>query len=335
MVGKEYRLTGKLLDVETQAVVAEAEIVFTPEVADGTIEMIFTFDGTKLFGKELVVFEDLYRGERQVATHSELTDQDQTINIPQIGTQVSIHELDPNNVNTVVITDTVSYKQLTPGVEYTLKGWLMDKSTGEKLLIDGQEVFSVISFTPKSKNGTVDMTFSFDYESLSKGDVVVFEELYLNGELIAEHKDLNDTNQTFSFIEVVIQKRDADSKKALKDVEFTLYDVNGNVLKQSVTDEQGTARFLVPQGIYVLKETKAATLYAINQQSIELILTGQETDHTVSLVIDNKRLPELPKTGVDNSGLNVALGSLFAGGLLLVLSYAFKRKEQSDETMED
>lgn len=335
IVGKEYRLAGKLLDVETQAVVAEAEIVFTPEALSGTIEMIFTFDGTKLIGKELVVFEDLYRGERQVATHSELTDQDQTVNIPQIRTKVSVHELDPSNVNNIIITDTVSYKQLTPGVEYTLKGWLMDKSTGEKLLIDGHEVFSVTSFIPDTKTGTVDMIFSFDYESLSKGDVVVFEELYLNGELIAEHKDLKDENQTFSFIEIVIQKRDADSKKALKDVEFTLYDVNGNVLKQSVTDEQGTARFLVPQGSYTLKETKAATMYAINQQLIELILTGQETDHRVSLVIENKRLPELPKTGVDDSGLNVALGLLIAGSVLLVLSYAIKRKERSDEAMDD
>ncbi len=335
IVGKEYRLAGKLLDVETQEIVVEAEIVFTPEASSGTIEMIFTFDGSKLLGKELVVFEDLYRGERKVATHSELTDQDQTVNIPDIGTKVSVHELDSSNVNNIVITDTVSYKQLTPGVEYTIKGWLMDQSTGEKLLIEGEEVFSVTSFTPESKNESVDMTFEFNYSSLTKGDVVVFEELYLNGELIAEHKDLNDTNQTFSFIEVVIQKRDADSKKELKDVEFTLYDVNGNVLKQSVTDEQGTARFLVPQGNYILKETKAVTLYAINQQSIELTLTGQEIDHTVSLVIDNKRLPELPKTGVDDPGLNVALGSLFVGGLFLVLSYAYKRKERSDETMED
>ncbi len=335
IAGKEYRLSGKLLDVITQEVVAEAEIVFTSEAADGTIEMIFTFDGTKLIGKELVVFEDLYRGERQVATHSELTDQAQTVNIPQIGTKVSVHELDASNVNNIVISDTVSYKQLTPGVEYILKGWLMDKSTGEKLLIDGQELFSVTSFIPETKAGAVDMTFSFDYESLSKGDVVVFEELYLNDELITEHKDLEDQNQTFSFIEIVIQKRDADSKKSLKDVEFTLYDVNGNVLRQSVTDEHGMARFLVPQGRYVLKETKAATLYAINQQSIELTLTGQETDHTVSLVIDNKRLPELPKTGVDDPGLNVALGSLFAGWLLLVLSFGIKRKGESDETVED
>lgn len=335
VIGKEYRLAGKLLDVETQAVVAESEIVFTPKASSGTIEMIFIFDGTKLFGKELVMFEDLYREERKVATHSELTDQDQTVNIPQIGTQVSAHELDANNVNNILITDTVRYQQLTSGVEYTLKGWLMDKSTGEKLLIDGQEVFSVTSFIPDTKTGTVDMTFSFDYSSLTKGDVVVFEELYLNDELIAEHKDLEDKNQTFYFIEIVIQKRDADSKKALKDVEFTLYDTNGKILKQTVTDEQGTARFLVPQGNYILKETKAAILYAINQQSIELTLTGQETDHTISLVIDNKRLPELPKTGVDDSGLNIALGSLFVGGLLLVLSYAYKRKERSDETMDD
>ena len=84
LVGKEYTLKGQLLDVETKEVITSAEITFMPSTPDGTIDLTFTFDGRQLLGKEIVVFEDLYRETRKVATHSEITDQDQTINISSI-----------------------------------------------------------------------------------------------------------------------------------------------------------------------------------------------------------------------------------------------------------
>ncbi|CAM3548476.1 SpaA isopeptide-forming pilin-related protein [Erysipelothrix anatis] len=332
IIGKEYTLKGQLLDVETKEVITTAEITFTPSTPDGSIDLTFTFDGRKLLGKEVVVFEDLYRGTRKVATHSEITDQDQTVNIPSIETQVSVSKLDPSNPTKISLTDTVSYKQLTIGKEYTVKGWLMDKQTGEKLLINNKPVTAEKTFTPESKSGSFKMTFSFETLGLDKGDYVVFEEVYLGNELIAEHKDLNDDNQTFSLIEIIVFKTDKASGNSLQGAEFTLYDSEYSPLYNQTTDEHGMARFLVPTGSYILKESKAPKGYQLNKTLYPLELTGQEINHEVHLEIPNEKIPELPNTGVSDTGMIVPLLLLGSGAALSLISYFIKRKERSDET---
>lgn len=57
-------------------------------------------------------------------------------------------------------------------------------------------------FTPVENNGTVDMTFIFDATGFKGNCTVAFEELYVNGCSIAEHKNINDENQTVSFPEL-------------------------------------------------------------------------------------------------------------------------------------
>ena len=44
--------------------------------------------------------------------------------------------------------DTVAYMGLQPGQEYTLKGQLMDKATGEAVQVDGQPVTAETTFNP-------------------------------------------------------------------------------------------------------------------------------------------------------------------------------------------
>lgn len=332
IIGKEYTLNGQLLDVETKEVITTSEITFTPSTPDGTIDLTFTFDGRQLLGKEIVVFEDLYRGTRKVATHSEITDQDQTVNIPSIETQVSVSKLDPSNPTKISLTDTVSYRQLTFGKEYTVKGWLMNKQTGEKLLINDEPVTTEKTFTPESKSGTFEMNFSFATLGLHKGDYVVFEEIYLENELIADHKDLNDDNQTFSLVEIVVFKTDKASGDSLQGAEFTLYDSEHNPLYNQTTDEHGMARFLVPTGSYTLKESKAPKGYQLNETLYPLELTGQELNHEVHLEIQNEKIPELPNTGVSDTGVIVPLLLLGSGAALSLISYFIKRKEKSDET---
>lgn len=100
----------------------------------------------------------------------------------------------------VTIVDTVTYENLTPGKEYTLKGTLMNKDTGKALTVDGKKVTAEKTFTPDKKDGTVKMTFTFDARSLADLDVVVFEKLYLEGKLVAEHTDINDEGQTVTLL---------------------------------------------------------------------------------------------------------------------------------------
>lgn len=57
-----------------------------------------------------------------------------------------------------------------------------------------------VDFTPTEKNGTQDVVFTFDASALVGKSVVAFEELSLNGEFCAEHKDKDDENQTVTFL---------------------------------------------------------------------------------------------------------------------------------------
>ena len=71
------------------------------------------------------------------------------------------------------------YTGLIPGETYTVSGILMDKATGEPLLVDGAEVTAEVEFTPESTDGTVELTYALDASTLAGATIVVFETLSL------------------------------------------------------------------------------------------------------------------------------------------------------------
>lgn len=200
IIGKTYSIKGTLMDKETgepvmvdgRKVTSEKEI--TAETASGTIDVEFKFDGTGLAGKRLVVFETVYYEDQPYAVHADLNDEDQSIDIPKIGTKASGKDTDTNLINSSgkqTIVDTISYSRLPEGKTYKAKGWLVDKE-GNK--IDGTETEK--EFTPDDENGSVDVEITFDTSEYEGQDVIVFEEVYCNGKLVAQHKDLKDSGQT-------------------------------------------------------------------------------------------------------------------------------------------
>ena len=209
-VGETYKISGVLMDKETgepllvgeQQVTAELE--FTPTSSEGSVELTYTFDGSALAGKSVVVFEDLYQGENVVASHADINDEGQTVTFgqPEIGTTATIDgEKTAQPSEQVTITDTVEYSSLTVGQEYTLKGVLMDKSTGEPLQVNDQQVTSEATFIPAESNGTVDVLFTFDATGLERKSLVVFETLFQGETEIASHEDIEDEGQTVTFTE--------------------------------------------------------------------------------------------------------------------------------------
>lgn len=98
----------------------------------------------------------------------------------------------------VTITDTVSYRGLTPGTAYHLDGTLMDASTGAPLAdAQGNEVHASTDFTPMEHTGSVDVTFTFDGSSLKQGSrVVVYENLSQDDTEVAAHADIDDEGQS-------------------------------------------------------------------------------------------------------------------------------------------
>ena len=209
-VGETYKISGVLMDkatgepllVNEQQVAAELE--FTPTNSEGTVELTYTFDGSALAGKSVVVFEDLYQGENVVASHADINDEGQTVNFgkPTIGTTATIDgEKTAEPAEQITITDTVEYSGLTAGQEYKLVGVLMDKETGEPLLVGEEQVTSEATFTPAEPNGTVDVLFTFDATGLEDKSVVVFETLFQGETEIAGHEDIEDEGQTVNFVE--------------------------------------------------------------------------------------------------------------------------------------
>lgn len=186
-----------------------ATTTFTPEDASGSIELTFTFDGSILSGKTIVVFESLTYQEKEIAVHADIEDHEQSIYFPGIGTTAKDKaDGDQEAVATkeVTIIDTVSYQNLIPDTPYKLVGTLMDKTTQKEVLIDGKPVTAETEFTPKDSNGSVEVIFTFDGSTLAGHDVVVFEKLFsLEGETaleIASHEDLDDKGQTIKLTEV-------------------------------------------------------------------------------------------------------------------------------------
>ncbi len=86
--GREYVLTGKLMDKATGEALKDAAgnevtstATFTPEKADGTADVAFEFDGSKLTGTTTVVFETLTRNGVEIAAHADIDDADQTVEL--------------------------------------------------------------------------------------------------------------------------------------------------------------------------------------------------------------------------------------------------------------
>lgn len=205
--GKEYVLKGTLMDKNTGKVFTEndkavtAETVFTPETPNGTVTVTFTFDARLIReNTSLVVFETLYKDGKELAVHADINDNGQTVKVkvPEIGTKATVDgKKEVTASGRVKIEDIVSYKNLTPGKEYAVKGVLMNKATGEPLLADGKEIRSSFTFKPDKPDGEINITFVLDASGLkTAAEIVVFETLYRDGTEIAAHADIKDEGQT-------------------------------------------------------------------------------------------------------------------------------------------
>lgn len=205
--GKEYTVKGVLMDKATgePLLIDEKEIrsetTFTPDEPTGEVIVSFEFDARYIKkDTDIVVFESLYSENKELAVHAEIDDEGQTVTvkIPKIGTKASIEGKKKFTANgDITIDDVVSYKHLTAGKEYTIKGVLMDKSTGKQFLVDGKEVCSEVTFTPETADGEVTVSFTFDGSVITQDtEIVVLETLYRDETEIAVHADIEDKDQT-------------------------------------------------------------------------------------------------------------------------------------------
>lgn len=234
--GETYTLSGVLMDKETGKELlvdgepVTQEMAFTAGRASGTKKLKFEFDTTGLAGKSFVVYETLTLEDVEVAEHKDINDEGQTIHIPAAQT-TAIDDSSKINVSEakkeVSVTDTVAYRNLVPGKEYTVRGTAVDKETGEPLTdADGNELVSTAKFTAASADGSVDVKFTFDGTAMAGRSVVFFENVYYTDKLIAVHADIDDEAQTvhIPLIFTSVKDKDTDSHMSLAGSDVTLTD---------------------------------------------------------------------------------------------------------------
>ena len=234
--GETYTLSGVLMDKETGKELlvdgepVTQEMAFTAGRASGTKKLKFEFDTTGLAGKSFVVYETLTLEDVEVAEHKDINDEGQTIHIPTAQTTATD---DSSKINVseakkeVSVTDTVAYRNLVPGKEYTVRGTAVDKETGEPLTdADGNELVSTAKFTAASADGSVDVKFTFDGTAMAGRSVVFFENVYYTDKLIAVHADIDDEAQTvhIPLIFTSVKDKDTDSHMSLAGSDVTLTD---------------------------------------------------------------------------------------------------------------
>lgn len=234
--GETYTLSGVLMDKETGKELlvdgepVTQEMAFTAGRASGTKKLKFEFDTTGLAGKSFVVYETLTLEDVEVAEHKDINDEGQTIHIPAAQTTATD---DSSKINVseakkeISVTDTVAYRNLVPGKEYTVRGTAVDKETGEPLTdADGNELVSTAKFTAASADGSVDVKFTFDGTAMAGRSVVFFENVYYTDKLIAVHADINDEAQTvhIPLIFTSVKDKDTDSHMSLAGSDVTLTD---------------------------------------------------------------------------------------------------------------
>ena len=211
-VGREYVMTGKLVDKVNGEVITDAEgneitasETFIAEEKDGSIDITFKFDSFALAGKSLVAFESLTTEGKEVAVHADITDEGQTVHIPEIHTTATdkvTGDHDGVVAKETTVLDEVFYTNLIPGKEYTVSGKLMVKETGEPLLIDGKEVTAEKTFVAEEADGSIILEFTFDSSALAGKKIVAFEDITYEGISIGSHEDLTDDDQTISYPEI-------------------------------------------------------------------------------------------------------------------------------------
>lgn len=215
----EYEITGFLMDKDTKEIYLDAdgkEVHGTTgkfTVAEGEEtgykEVRFEFNGANLEGKTIVVFEDLHHEGVNIERHYDIEDENQTVHYPRIRTR-AFNRLTGTQLlkkdEPAIISDTIYYENLVPGLEYIITGTIYDAETGKEI----EGIVGQTKITPTELTGKGEVTIEFDANALA-GKPYVFKEVLSimvpNADreeevIIFTHFDINDLDETFYIPEI-------------------------------------------------------------------------------------------------------------------------------------
>lgn len=375
--GKEYTVKGILMDKATGDPFLQSgeqitsEVTFVPEAPSGSVEVLFNFDA-KLIKADtnIVVFESLYSDSKELTVHADIEDEEQTVTVivPEIKTEASTDGKKETTIGgEITIEDIVSYRNLTPGKEYVVKGTLMNKTTGKPVTVNDEPVTAEAAFTPETRDGEVKVTFTFNsYVITETTDVVVFESLYREDVEIAVHADIEDEGQSVKvYVTEIKTTASIDGKKeittagkvTIEDVvcytnlipgtEYTIrgtlmnkatgevFTVNGETITAEVKftpkDRNGEVKVkFVFDASGITKSTSLVVFESLYRDDVEITTHKdiEDKDQTVTITPP----PDIPKTGdTTNIPLWGALTGISLLGAGVVAFFTFRKKKEENE----
>ena len=288
--GREYTVSGTLMDKETgKAVLADgkeitASTTFTPEKSEGSVDVIFTFDASVVAPKTVVAFETLTYKKIQIAVHADIEDKDQTVYIPKVYTTAIADDTKDHVTEAkkdVTIVDTVSFKSLEVGREYTVKGVLMDKATEKALLVNGEEVTAETTFAPETTDGTVDVIFTFDGTGLEDTLLVAIETLYTEDKEVGVHAEIEDDAQT-----VYIPKIQTEAKDAVTEIDHTEALPKAKIIDTVSYSSLLPGKEYTVTGTLMNKKTKEPVLIDGEKVTASTTFTAEKAEGSVEVVFE-------------------------------------------------
>lgn len=236
---EEGNVTEKALEVDGKPVTAET--TFTPEKADGKVEVTFTFDSTGIpQDTEMVAFESLEKNGVELVAHADIEDGKQTTTAHVTGISTTATDGLDGDKNVIAdaettITDDVAYENALTGIGYTMTGILMDAETGLPILTgDGSEKYTEADVAAFMQQLLDVLGLSAQDEDEGIADIVVFDETAEDGSVKKSQTVRVHADGTFEVIDTTYET-DADGLTS------ATVDTSGKVGYDALTDEQKKA----------------------------------------------------------------------------------------------
>ena len=216
---KSYTIKGWLVDLETNEK-AKDTAGNAIEITDGTSQTAsatgsgkwdvrYEFDGTGLDGKKFVSFIEIYDGSTLAFEFKNKDDKYESFMVPSVQTQLTDQDTGTNltAAGNSLLVDTITYKNLLPGLRYKIVSRLVDAETGDVGLDKNGNPMQCETYkVAEGESGSFDVELAFQINKSNGKKYVAFEEIFLekgspdsgNWVLVADHKDIMDKNQMTS-----------------------------------------------------------------------------------------------------------------------------------------
>lgn len=206
--GEKYEIDGYVFADTNGSPIAFKVQKFTATSKSQSFTMSYTVNSTNYAGKALFCSAYVYApdGLTQIAIHSGANDAAQQVEFlsPTISTTANAPSTGSRYAyatDYLQIDDTVNLTGLITGLNYELRGQIVEKATGNVIANSSTPIFA------KNETQSETMTLTFDASDYAGSDVVVFESLYYGGKLVAEHTNINDTAQTVTLLNPTISTK--------------------------------------------------------------------------------------------------------------------------------